>query len=60
MTHRVLSSSSGLVLFARALSEIGGVYAFLDGVFALLFGRTIMGILFGECVCLTSQISYFA
>lgn len=37
-----------MVLFFRALSEIGGVYAFLDGLFALIFGRTMMAILFGE------------
>ncbi|KZP15342.1 hypothetical protein FIBSPDRAFT_1048265 [Athelia psychrophila] len=48
MTHRDLTSPSGLALFAQALSGIGGVYAFIDGVFALIFGRTMLAILFGS------------
>ncbi|KZP02527.1 hypothetical protein FIBSPDRAFT_905770, partial [Athelia psychrophila] len=36
-----------LVLFVKAISEIGGVYAFMDGAFAFMFGRTMLAILFG-------------
>ncbi|KZP23091.1 hypothetical protein FIBSPDRAFT_930796 [Athelia psychrophila] len=47
ITYRSLSSPSGLVLFVKAISEIGGVYAFMDGAFAFMFGRTMLAILFG-------------
>lgn len=46
-----MTSPSGPALFAKALSAIGGVYAFIDGAFALIFRRTMLAILFGEFVC---------
>ncbi|KZP25062.1 hypothetical protein FIBSPDRAFT_929604 [Athelia psychrophila] len=48
ITHRDLISLSTPVMLALALSKIGGVYAFIDGVFALIFGRTMLAILFGS------------
>ncbi|KZP25054.1 hypothetical protein FIBSPDRAFT_1041830 [Athelia psychrophila] len=48
ITHRDLTPPSGPALFAQALSAIGGAYAFIDGVFALIFGRTMLAILFGS------------
>ncbi|KAF7986301.1 hypothetical protein HWV62_35252 [Athelia sp. TMB] len=42
-----MSSSSTFITVAHVLSDIGGTYAFLDGLFALIFGRTMVAILFG-------------
>ncbi|KZP15334.1 hypothetical protein FIBSPDRAFT_958988 [Athelia psychrophila] len=47
LTHReLISSSSGPALFAQALSAFGGLYTSIDVVFALIFGRTVLAILF--------------
>ncbi|KZP13556.1 hypothetical protein FIBSPDRAFT_897326 [Athelia psychrophila] len=35
---------------AHVLSEIGGTLSFIDGLFALVFGRTIVAIIFGTCI----------
>ncbi|KAF7986357.1 hypothetical protein HWV62_35364 [Athelia sp. TMB] len=43
-----VSSPSPVVLVATVLSNIGGIFAFIDGIFSLIFGRTIMAILFGQ------------
>ncbi|KZP15327.1 hypothetical protein FIBSPDRAFT_1048252 [Athelia psychrophila] len=48
ITHRILTPPSGLMLFAQALSAIGGLYASIDGVYAFVFGRTMLAILFGS------------
>ncbi|KZP15115.1 hypothetical protein FIBSPDRAFT_90657 [Athelia psychrophila] len=48
-TNRALSSPSpAFVAVARVISDIGGTFAFIEGLFALIFGRTIMAILFGN------------
>ncbi|KAF7986324.1 hypothetical protein HWV62_35298 [Athelia sp. TMB] len=50
ITHRNISSfsPSALAWAASVTSSIGGIFAFLDGVFSLIFGRAIMAILFGS------------
>ncbi|KZP07926.1 hypothetical protein FIBSPDRAFT_996577 [Athelia psychrophila] len=45
---RDLSAPSTFSSVAYVLSEIGGTLSFIDGLFALVFGRTIMAILFGS------------
>ncbi|KAF7986264.1 hypothetical protein HWV62_35178 [Athelia sp. TMB] len=50
VTHLDMSSPSFLILLAHLLSGIGGTYAFLDGLFGLIFGRAIGAILFGTRV----------
>ncbi|KZP07930.1 hypothetical protein FIBSPDRAFT_996584 [Athelia psychrophila] len=46
--ERDLSAPSTFSSVANALSEIGGTLSFIDGLFALIFGRTIAAILFGS------------
>ncbi|KZP03519.1 hypothetical protein FIBSPDRAFT_941478 [Athelia psychrophila] len=46
--ERDLSAPSNFSSVANALSEIGGTLSFIDGLFALIFGRTITAILFGS------------
>ncbi|KAF7986327.1 hypothetical protein HWV62_35304 [Athelia sp. TMB] len=50
ITHRTvgLTSPSALVAGADVLANIGGIFAFVDGIFSLIFGRTVMAILFGS------------
>ncbi|KZP05545.1 hypothetical protein FIBSPDRAFT_1054027 [Athelia psychrophila] len=45
---RDFSAPSIFSSIAYVLSEIGGTLSFIDGLFALVFGRTIMAILFGQ------------
>ncbi|KAF7986265.1 hypothetical protein HWV62_35180 [Athelia sp. TMB] len=47
VTQIDMTSPSIFVLVVRVLSGIGGTYAFLDGLFALIFGRVMVAILFG-------------
>ncbi|KZP21782.1 hypothetical protein FIBSPDRAFT_1044052 [Athelia psychrophila] len=48
-THRVLiSPSPAFLAVAHVISDVGGTFAFIEGLFALIFGRTIMAILFGS------------
>ncbi|KZP04354.1 hypothetical protein FIBSPDRAFT_1054733 [Athelia psychrophila] len=46
--QRQLSPPSLFAEAARVLSTVGGTMASIDGIFALLFGRTIAAILFGQ------------
>ncbi|KZP25073.1 hypothetical protein FIBSPDRAFT_929611 [Athelia psychrophila] len=46
--QRDLITPSAPALFAQALSAIGGIYASVDVLFALIFGRTVLAILFGS------------
>jgi hypothetical protein len=34
--------------FLQVLASVGGTYTIIEGVFAMIFGKSMMGILFGE------------
>ena len=43
-----LSAQSVFVLVVNILSSVGGIFAAIDGVYAIIFGRTILAIVTGE------------
>ncbi|KAF7983506.1 hypothetical protein HWV62_21836 [Athelia sp. TMB] len=43
-----LSAQSVFVLVVNILSSIGGIFAAIDGVYAIIFGRTILAIITGS------------
>lgn len=43
-----LNSQSIFVLMVNILSNVGGIFASIDGVYAFIFGRTVLGIIIGE------------
>ncbi|KZP24966.1 hypothetical protein FIBSPDRAFT_950668 [Athelia psychrophila] len=49
ITQRALTigSTSAIESVVHVLSNLGGLFAFVEAVFALIFGRTIMAIIFG-------------
>ncbi|KZP24964.1 hypothetical protein FIBSPDRAFT_1041758 [Athelia psychrophila] len=50
ITQRVLTFGSppAIESVVHVLSNLGGLFAFVEAVFALIFGRTIMAIIFGQ------------
>ncbi|KAF7983503.1 hypothetical protein HWV62_21830 [Athelia sp. TMB] len=48
VAHQTLGSTSPFPIVAGMLSRVGGIFAAIDGLFALTFGRTVMAVIMGS------------